>query len=363
MKVHDDLYVILDLEREASHREVERAFRRLARLHHPDINPGDGGAEARFNRIAQAYQVLSDPPQRRFYDENGYYVAEAPEHRNAGFAFQGIDLSQPRNAERIEPLSAFFRSGAAGEPERGEDIEHPISIGFAESMRGLTARIAVERHETCIPCRGTGHATTDAPVSCPACGGRGRAPRNTGRLQFSAPCTACGGTGAYTEPCAACGGQGRRPALRDLEIGIPVGVQSQTRLTFQGRGHAGRRGGAPGDLHIAVNVAPHPLLNRAGDNIYCTVPIAFWEAALGAKIDVPTIDGTATVRIPPGTQNGQKLRLRGKGAPSLAQPGSRGDQFVTVQVVVPRIADERSKSILRELAQLNPDDPRRGLFA
>jgi molecular chaperone DnaJ len=228
-------------------------------------------------------------------------------------------------------------------------------------MRGLAARIAVHRQIVCEPCGGYGHAA-NAQILCAECHGEGRTIRVKGRLQFSVNCAACGGGGRTWRACPSCAGSGRAPGLETIEVELPPGIGPSARIRLTGKGNAGWRGGPAGDLNVIVNVMPHPTFSRAGDNIQCAVPITFWEAALGAKIEVPTVDGPAIVRIPPGTQNGQILRMRGLGAPSLARPGLRGDQLITVHVVVPRIGDEQSKTILRELARLNPDNPRSGMF-
>ncbi|HEX4996935.1 MAG TPA: J domain-containing protein [Terriglobia bacterium] len=363
MNASNDLYIILDVARAASLNDIKRAFRRLARRYHPDINPGNRVAEERFKQISEAYEILSNPPKRRFYDEHGYYTEpdSVPDvSPTAAFRFQSFDFAGSMSVAP-ETFAEFFRSPVDRGPARGEDIEYPVSISFADSMSGLKARFTARRERHCRLCGGTGHES-QAETACPDCGGEGRLPRVRGRLRFSANCATCAGTGRTRKSCAACGGEGRAPAMEIIEVELPAGVSSGARLKIDGKGNAGIRGGAPGDFYVIVSVTPHPTFNRAGDNIHCVIPIAFWEAALGAKIEVPTLDGRAILRIPPGTQNGQTLRLRGLGAPSLAHPGFRGDQLVTVRVVVPRIGDERSKAILRELARLNPENPRDEVF-
>jgi molecular chaperone DnaJ len=363
--MRDDLYIILDLTRKASVNDIKRAFRKLARRYHPDINPGDSGAEERFKRISEAYEVLSDPFKREFYDRNGFYtegVLDEPSQSKRpawSFSFEAFDFSRPAQSPAAELFNQFFaRQPLQRQPERGGDVEYQMSIGFADSMKGLKTRISVLREHPCDACGGAGLAATGKDSACPTCGGSGAASRSKGRLQFAVPCPDCGGAGRNLTRCAECGGEGRVPRTDILDVDIPAGAGLGSRIRFAGGGDAGRLGGPPGDLFVITNVAPHPFFNRAGDNIRCSLPITFAEAALGAKVEVPTIDGSAIVRIPPGTQNGQVFRLRDKGAPSLARPGMRGDQFVEVRVLVPRIADERSKEILREFARLNGEDPR-----
>jgi molecular chaperone DnaJ len=260
-------------------------------------------------------------------------------------------------------FSQFFsRRAAAREPERGRDVEYQMAIGFADSISGLKAQISVQRHHPCPGCEGTGRASAAKSNACPSCAGTGSVSRARGRLSFVSPCSDCSGTGYVVTNCAECKGESRLLRTDIMELDIPPGVSAGSRVRFPNNGDAGKYGGPSGDLYVITNVAPHPFFTRVGDNLQCTVPITFVEAALGAKIEVPAIDGRTLVRIPPGTQSGQVLRLRGKGAPSLLQPGLRGDQFVQIQVVVPRVADERSKEILKEFAQLNSDDVRKEIW-
>jgi molecular chaperone DnaJ len=352
MSGREDLYIILEIGRTASEIDIKKAFRKLARRFHPDINPGDRSAEERFKRISEAYEVLGDPLKRQFYDENGFYTEGVLTQKTEwGFSFEGFDFSRV----------AFSRQ-TRREPERGQDLEYQISLGFAESIRGIATRISVLRRTPCIPCNGNGRSPGTRDTACPRCAGVGKASITKGLLQFSVNCPECGGAGKQVTQCQDCAGDGRVSRNEALDIEVPAGVSTGSRIRFPGMGDAGRLGGPAGDLYVLTNVAPHPFFKRAGDNIHCTIPITVAEAVLGAKIEVPTIDGRAMVRIPPGTQNGQTFRLREKGAPSLIDPRARGDQYVEVQVVIPRVGDERSKEILRELAKLNPEDPRKELW-
>jgi molecular chaperone DnaJ len=349
--------------------DIKRAFRKLARRYHPDINPGDRAAEERFKTITEAYEVLSDPFKRAFYDRNGFYtegVLDPPASRGSsqgfrGFSFQGFDFSRPAQSSSSDLFTQFFSRAVERQPERGRDLEYPVAIGFSESMNGLKTRISIQRRHTCTTCDGAGRLAASVDAECEVCRGTGTVVRGTGRLKFSASCPECGGAGRTMMECLECGGEGRVQRTDIIDAEIPAGVSAGSRVRMPGGGDAGRWGGPPGDLFLITNVASHPFFKRVGDNIQCIAPITFAEAALGSKIDIPTIDGSATMRIPPGTQSGQVFRLRHKGAPSLMQPGMRGDQFVEVRVVVPRIADERSKEILKEFARLNADDPRKGI--
>jgi molecular chaperone DnaJ len=360
MSRNNDLYVILEVGRTASVNDIKRAFRKLARRYHPDINPGDQQAEERFKRITEAYDVLSDPNKRQFYDVNGFYTDGVLEQH---FSFQGFDFSSRSTHSEFSEIFGHVFSGRTvrRQPERGRDLEYQISISFDESLSGRRAIVNLLRQHACGVCGGDGQAPGSGEIPCRGCGGAGKTTRSKGHLQFAITCADCGGSGRSIIFCAACAGEGCVAATETLEVALPAGVSAGSRIRVPGKGDAGRHGGPSGDLYVVVNVAPHPFFNRIGDNIHCRVPLTVMEAALGTKIEVPTIDGRAVVRIPPGTQPGHTFRMRERGAPSLLNPGMRGDQYVEVQVVVPRIADERSKQILRELAKLNPDDPRKDL--
>ena len=362
----DDLYIILEIGRTASENDIKRAFRKLARRCHPDINPGDRSAEERFKRISEAYEVLSDPAKRKFYDENGFYtegVLTSTKTAEWGFTFEGFDF-RGGNASGITEVfdQAFSRQPLRREPERGQDLEYQIALSFDDSIRGLKTTISVWRKSLCSTCRGGGRRPGVRDGACLHCGGAGKSAMGRGLLQFSVTCPHCGGSGKHVIECSDCSGEGRIARNDTLEVQIPPGVNTGSRIRFAGKGDVGRLGGPPGDLYILTNVTPHPFLKRVGDNIQCTVPVTITEAVLGTKLEVPTIDGPALVRIPPGTQNGQTFRLREKGAPSLMDPRARGDQYVEVRVTIPRVADERSKEILREFAKLNPEDPRKEIW-
>lgn len=365
MDGREDLYIILEVGRAATVADIKKAFRRLARRFHPDVNPGDRSAEERFKGITEAYEVLSHPEKRHFYDENGFYTEGVTEQTGKsawGFTFQGFDFSGSAKSPLSEVFGQYFsRQKAPRSPERGLDLEFQTSISFADSIRGVKTRISVHRRRACPACTGPVGSASRTEVGCTACDGTGTIARMKGRLQFTGSCEECEGTGRIQRGCLECNGDGRVARTDNLDIEIPAGVGAASRVRFAGEGDAGRYGGPAGDLYVITNVAPHSFFGRIGEHVQCTLPISFAEAALGSKVEVPTVDGSAVVRIPPGTQNGQVFRMRGKGAPSLLRPGTRGDQLVEVRVVVPRIADERSKEILREFARLNSDDLRKGI--
>ncbi len=352
MTSKEDFYIILDIGRSASVNEIKRAFRKLARRYHPDINPGDHHAEDRFKRITEAYEILSDPLKRQFYDANGFYTEGVLD----------FDFSRSSPPQFSDIFSQFFARATRRTPERGQDLEYQVSISFDDSIRGLMARISVLRQHECNACAGGGQARSTRDSMCQVCGGTGKTAKIKGHLQFSITCAECGGSGRSVALCHACNGEGRVPGTETLEVQLPPGVATGSRIRMPGKGDAGPFGGPTGDLYVVVNAAPHPFFRRIGDNVYCTVPVTITEASLGTKVEVPTIDGRAIVRIPPGTQPGQTFRLREKGAPSLLNPEMRGDQYVEVKVVIPRVADERSKEILRELGRLNPENPREGIW-
>jgi molecular chaperone DnaJ len=385
----EDYYQTLGIKRDAKPDEIKKAYRRLARKHHPDVNPGDKGAEERFKKITEAHDVLSDEKKRKVYDRFGQYsdnladaAAQGREYAGAGgpggagagpagFDFTGFDWEsaggQPGSGgSSFRDIFADLFSGRAKQaeaqaprpqPRKGDDIEMPLSLSFEEAIKGMKTNIVVNRSEECSRCHGVGD-TGGAIVTCPTCKGAGQVQRNTGRLQFAQECPDCGGTGRRRQPCGLCKGSGVTPKTETVSVRIPPGVETGSRVRVKGKGHGGRLGAPPGDLYIITNVGRHEHFTRKGDNIYVTVPVTVPEAALGAKIEVPTVEGKAQLRIPPGTQSGQKFRLRERGAPSLRNATLRGDQFVEVQITLPKVISEESKELLRQFSQANPENPR-----
>ena len=377
-----DYYELLGVPRKASVKDLRAAYRKLARKYHPDLNPGDKSAEEKFKQIQEAYEVLSDTKKRQMYDQFGFntpgpggagpgaaYGGASPEDIHfdfGGFDFGGQGGAAGGNASFRDLFSQFFRGATAAQPgagrEPGTDLEYQIDITFAEAMHGAVKKLSFTRLDVCNVCHGAGVAPGDEKI-CPTCNGSGQVTQVSGKMRFQITCSRCGGSGRLHTMCRNCGGEGRVQRVDTLEVRIPPGAQTGSRVRVAGRGNAGTGGGPPGDLYIITNVQPHPFFERRGDDLYTVVPVTVSEASLGAKVEVPTIDGRAQVRIPPGTNSGKKLRLREKGAPSVRQQGKRGDQIVEVQVVVPKPEDERVRNLLKELGKLDQEDPRREIFA
>jgi molecular chaperone DnaJ len=403
-----DYYEILGVKKSASAEEIRKAFRKLARKYHPDVNPGDKGAEEKFKTLSEANDVLSDPKKRKIYDAVGFYsdnidpaAAEAYARAGSGtggfsggfpggfsggegqgggqsaqFDFGGFDFSDLMdNAGRgtrsgsggggfRDIFSGMFGGGrrAATEagPEPGTDLEYQVNVPFWTAIRGGVMRLNIARHDTCGQCRGKGFI--EAAGKCPECDGTGQITQTGGRMKFNVPCPRCHGTGKNLSPCPTCHGEGVVSRSEPLEVRIKAGTRDGQRIRVPGKGNAGLREGAAGDLYVIIRTGEHPVFRRDGDDIYLTVPVSATEAALGAKIEVPTIDGRALLKIPPGTQSGQKLRLREKGVPLATNEAVRGDEIVEITVTVPMPRDERTKELLRELAKLNPEDPREELW-
>ncbi len=363
-----NLYVILGLNQGVTVSEIKKAYRRLARRFHPDINPGDRAAEDRFKGISEAYEVLIDPDKRSFYDEHGYYsegVLDGQKESGWDISFRGFDSGGSSDASRFSDLfdDFFTRARMARRPDATNDVECQASLSFEESIRGVRTTVNVYRKRPCDACRGLGRAAGSMEYDCGHCGGSGEWIRSKGHLRFSMTCPQCEGSGRVAVACSVCAGEGRTSQSERIEVEIPPGVSAGSRVRFRGQGNIDSRTNELGDLYVVTNVSPDSFFRRAGDNIHCIVPITVSEAALGAKIEVPTVDGAALLKIPQGTQSGQVLKLRGKGAPSLRGDDVRGDQYVEVSVVVPKVTDERSREILRELAELDQDNPRKDLQA
>jgi molecular chaperone DnaJ len=376
-----DYYEILGIKRDAKPEEIKKAYRRLARKHHPDVNPGDKASEERFKLTTEAHDVLSDPKKRKVYDRFGEYSENlADAHARgagpstgrsapAGFDFTGFDWGSAApqggsSSSSFRDIFADLFGGTAKEkepprpqPQRGADIEMPLSLTFEEAIKGLTTNITVNRSEQCSRCNGAGDIGGPVVV-CQTCKGSGQVQRAGGRLRFSQECPDCAGSGRRRTPCSLCKGKGTTPKTETVKVRIPAGVDTGSRVRIPGKGEGGRMGAPPGDLLINTNVGSHKYFTRKGDNIYVTVPITVPEAALGAKIEVPTVEGKAQLRIAPGTQSGQRFRLRQRGAPSLRDPNARGDQFVDVQIALPKVISEETKELLRQYAKSNEENPR-----
>jgi molecular chaperone DnaJ len=373
-----DYYETLGVPRKATAKDIRTAFRKLARKYHPDLNPGDKAAEEKFKQLQEAYDVLSDTKKRQMYDQYGFYNDNVPTGdygphpedggQNVNFDFGGFDFGggQAGGGSSFRDLfGQFFGGGRRGAPtapeeEPGGDLEYQIEIDFWDAVRGAVKKLQVTRLDSCETCHGTGAVGT--PQTCPTCNGTGSIQQTAGKMRFNVPCNRCGGTGKLRTPCRICGGEGRVRKTETIDVRIPAGVDNGGRVRVPGKGNAGTMGAPAGDLYLRVVVRPHDFFERRGNDIHTKVPVTVAEASLGAKIEVPTIDGRALVRIPPGTSSGKTLRLKEKGVPSVRK-GARGDQYVEIAVLVPEPTDERVRKLMKELEELAPADPRKDLFA
>lgn len=354
-----DYYAVLGLASGASATDIKRAYRRLSRRYHPGINPGDGAAAALFHRINEAYETLADTDRRRRYDDSG---GQVPAGERA-FEFSGFDFSVAAHGSQAATFSELFAEAlhpvlqADREArEAGADLHASVTLSFDESMRGTDRHVMVSRQVACTPCAGAGQLRT-MESRCTPCQGTGSVRWARGHMVFTKACTECGGTGCERHRrCVSCAGHGRVVRSDGIPVRIPAGVVDGTRLRVAERGHAGARGGRPGDLYVDVQVRPHPVLHRDGADLHMTVPIAVHEAALGARVELPSFDGPVKLRVPPGTQGGQRIRISGRGAATIS--GGRGDLLVDVRVTLPSLLDERSKELMREFARLHQEDVR-----
>ena len=360
-----DYYALLQVKRSASRVELKRAFRRLARRLHPDINPGDRAAEVHYRQICEAYDILSNPNDRERYDRLGETPTEEVVEPVVNYGFEGFDFSLPGDVQADIFPAIFGRQARSPRPEgerHGEDVQHTLSMSFDESLEGLTAAFQIRRLISCRTCAGWGFVAADRQETCVSCQGSGRSTQTRGFMLFAKPCQDCDGDGVSDrQPCPDCQGAGRLAREEMIAVTTPSGAYDGYQIVVPGKGNEGRGGGRTGDLHVRVQVAPHPYYTRKGDNLFVNVPITFTEAALGCRIEVPTIGGSVKVRVPAGVQSGQKLRLSGRGAPTITGAG-QGDLFVTVHITTPVVHDQRTKELLKELAELHPVDPREGLF-
>jgi molecular chaperone DnaJ len=360
-----DLYALLGLGQGASDADIKRAYRRLARRYHPGINPGDRAAEAMFHRITEAYETLVDPARRQNYDSTGK-GGSAPPAATQSFEFAGFDFSVSAHGAQAATFTELFAEvlhpvgpGDRGRPEPGADLHATLTVSFLDAVRGVQRQVVSTRQEVCPACHGSGHVKT-AEARCSHCHATGHVRWARGHMVFAKPCAACGGTGRLGQQrCAVCAAQGRVVRSEAVPVFVPPGTADGTRLRIAEHGHAGRHGGRTGDLYVTVQVVPHPLFRREGDDLIMQVPLAVHEAVLGARIELPTIDGPVKLRIPPGTQAGRRLRVSGRGCP--AATGERGDLIVEVQLVLPEIVDERSKELMREFGRINAEDVRKEL--
>lgn len=360
-----DYYGILGVARGASLPEIKKAYRKLARKYHPDLNPGDKAAETKFKEIQEAYSVLSDPKKKSQYDQFGY-AGDAPPSQaggeTSGSGFEGFDFSDYGTTSFRDFFENLFGGGQAPRPqtgpEPGEDLHYTMKVGFEDAIRGVQTKIRLSRWVTCQSCQGSGMDSGSRRQACPTCGGSGRTHLQRGFMKIATACPACRGSGQTAgQECPGCRGQGLVQRSENINVRIPAGVDSGSKVRIPGKGNVGPNGGPSGDLFISIEVGPHPVFHREGPNIYVKVPITVPEATLGAKIEVPSIDGPATIRIPPGTKSGQKFRIRERGSPAPGKK-SRGDEFVEVYIVPPPFEDQRVRELMKELEKLSGPNPR-----
>ncbi len=365
-----DYYSILGVKKDASQDEIKKAFRKLARKYHPDVNPGDKEAEAKFKEISEAYEVLSDPKARQEYDTRDSFdfsdfFGQRAANAGPGGSFHGfkkgfthVDLSDIfgdifGGAGATAGGASPFEAGPTT-PQKGRDVHYKMWVDFMDAIRGTRTEITLDHEVACPVCGGTGASPSGKWVTCPDCGGSGRIQMAGLGVPVQQTCPTCRGTGRVNQtPCAVCGGTGRQRKSERISVKIPPGVGQGSKIRLAGKGEPGINGGPPGDLYIEVQLRPHPVFTRKGNDLYCKVPISIPEAVLGGRIEVPTIDGTVKMKIPPGTQNGKKFRLAGKGVKPL-KGGRPGDQYVEVEVVVPKNVSGRAKELFEELATLLP---------
>lgn len=355
-----DYYEVLGLSKGASDEDIKKAYRKLAKQYHPDLHPGDKDCEEKFKEIAEAYEVLSDADKKAKYDQYGH-AAFDPNSGFGGGAYSGFGGFDDLGDILGNIFGGFggFGGGSSSArrngPIRGENLHISMSVSFEEAAFGCTKEIEVPRIEDCEDCHGTGCAAGSSPETCPDCHGTGsvRTQQRTpfGVMQATSQCRKCGGTGKIIkQPCPSCSGKGKVRRNRKISVNIPAGIDDGQTISLRGQGHAGMNGGDRGDLLITINVKAHPLFEREGTSVLFEMPISFVQAALGAEIEVPTLDGKVKYSIPEGTQTGTVFRLRGKGIPYL-NGGSRGDQFVTVYIVTPKNLNKEQKDLLRQFGE------------
>ncbi len=369
--VEKDFYQVLGVSPESSPEEIKRAYRKLAQKLHPDANPGDTGAEERFKQISEAYATLSDSEQRKEYDQvrrfaaSGAFSGEGP----GGFGGRGFGDGQQVRVEDLSDLlggvgglgdlfgSPRGRGGQGTAARRGSDTAADLTISFDEAVRGVTTTIQVRGQATCTHCGGSGAEPPSRPTTCPTCGGSGSVAQNQGFFSFAQACPQCRGAGIVVDdPCRECGGSGLETRTRSIKVRIPAGVKDGATIKLAGKGGPGRNGGPAGDLLVKVHVTPNPIFGRSGNNLTVTVPITYAEAVLGTKVDVPTLDGSVKVKIPPGTTSGKVLRVRGHGVDP--ERGRKGDLLAKIEIQVPSKISKEERKLLEQLAAHETEDVR-----
>jgi len=366
MATRPDYYKTLGVDKKATAEEIKKAYRKLAREFHPDRNPGDKQAEARFKEISQAHDVLGDPDKRKQYDSgSGTFAGGAgPGGGFGGFGNFDFDASSMGDI-----LSNLFGGSTSGRRvrtkprgEKGADLEAQVSITFDQAVAGAQVPLQIPMHATCPTCHGTGAKPGTAPSVCPRCEGRGIETQGQGMFSISQPCSLCGGT-VIEDPCPTCAGAGAVRTVKRLRVNIPAGVRDGSRIRLAGKGEPGRNGGPPGDLYLITNVSPSPLFTRKGNNLEVQVPLSIPEALRGADVQVPTLNGTKTLRVRPGTAHGTVQRLRGEGPPKLGSGSDRGDIHYRFVIDVPQKLSQEQEQAVEELSKsMGASNPRAGLF-
>jgi molecular chaperone DnaJ len=364
-----DYYQVLGVPKNASAAEIKKAYRKLAQQHHPDANPGNEQAEERFKEISAAYGVLGDEEKRKQYDQvrdmasSGFGAGGFP---GGGGGFPGGARVRFEDLGDLGDLGDLFgglfggaRGGARTTSARGADLETAVTISFEDAMAETTVPVMIQGPAPCETCHGSGAAPGTSPTTCPRCGGTGAVAINQGLFQMSQTCPRCHGSGRVVEtPCPTCGGTGSRRRTRSFQVKVPAGVQDGARIRLARRGEPGPAGGQPGDLYVRVHVRPHPFFGRKGHDLTLELPVTYAEAALGANVHVPTLNGPITMKVPAGTADGRTFRLKGKGAPKR---GGRGDLLVTTRIEVPRKISKAEKELLKQLQEAEKESPRRRL--
>jgi molecular chaperone DnaJ len=360
-----DYYQVLGVPKNASAAEIKKAYRKLAQQFHPDANPGNAQAEERFKEISAAYDVIGDADKRPRYDEVREMAASGVGAGGFPGGWSGGPGGGSVRFEDLGDLGDLFgglfggAGGRARQAARGADLETEVTVSFDDAMPGTTVPVRIQGPAPCETCHGSGAAPGTSPVTCPRCGGAGQVAVNQGLFQMSQTCPQCRGSGRIVEtPCPTCGGSGSRRRTRSFQVKIPAGVKDGARIRLAGRGEPGPAGGAPGDLFVRVRVRPHRFFGRKGNDLTLDLPVTFAEAALGADVEVPTLNGTVRMKVPPGTPNGKTFRLKGKGAPKR---GGHGDLLVTTRVEVPQKLSKGEKELLRQLQEKEKESPRRRL--
>jgi len=368
MATRPDYYKTLGVDKRASAEDIKKAYRKLARQYHPDTNPNDKSAEARFKEISQAHDVLGDPEKRKQYDSGTgpFTTGAGPGGGFGGFGNFDFDASSMGDI-----LSNLFGGSASGRrvrtkprSERGNDLEAQVTITFDQAVAGAQVPLQVPMHASCPTCRGTGAKPGTTPIVCPRCEGRGIETQGQGMFSISQPCSRCGGAGTVIEdPCPTCQGSGAVRTVKKLRVNIPAGVRDGSRIRLAGKGEPGRNGGPAGDLYLITHVSASPTFKRKGENLEVEVPLSIPEALRGADVQVPTLNGTKTLRVKPGTAHGTVQRLRGEGPPKLSAAGEKGDIHYRFVIDVPDHLSKEQQEAVETLSQtLGSEDPRAGLF-